>query len=259
MARFVTGICLLLLASAAAAKPEEVSFKAADGVEVFADVYRSAGGVAAPVLLLFHQAGGDARGEYAEIASRLVAHGYNIIAVDQRSGGDRFGGTNRTMAGLDGRDYGYCEAYPDLEAALGYARAAGFNGPLAAWGSSYSAALVFQLAARHASRVSAVLAFSPAAGAPLADCALKPYLEQPLAPTLALRPRQEFDIDSVREQMREFAAHGVETYVADPGVHGSSMLNADRVGASTEATWSVVLQFLDARLGAPTAGTQRLQ
>ena len=48
--------------------------------------------------------------------------------------------------------------------------------------------------------------------------------------------------------MKEFEAHGIQTYVADPGVHGSSMLNAERVGASTEATWTAVLKFLDAAL-----------
>ena len=44
--------------------------------------------------------------------------------------------------------------------------------------------------------------------------------------------------------MKQLAAAGVETYVADPGVHGSSMLNARRVKASTEDTWQVVLSFL---------------
>ena len=48
--------------------------------------------------------------------------------------------------------------------------------------------------------------------------------------------------------MKEFERFGVQTYVADPGVHGSSMLNAERVGASTEATWQVVLDFLAATL-----------
>ena len=67
-------------------------------------------------------------------------------------------------------------------------------------------------------------------------------------PVLALRPQHEFEIESVRTQMQEFTAHGIQTYVADPGVHGSSMLDADRVGASTEATWTVVLEFLAASL-----------
>jgi hypothetical protein len=37
--------------------------------------------------------------------------------------------------------------------------------------------------------------------------------------------------------------------VAYPGVHGSSMLVDDRVGAATDKTWSVVLGFLADALG----------
>jgi hypothetical protein len=48
--------------------------------------------------------------------------------------------------------------------------------------------------------------------------------------------------------MAEFAAQGINAYVADPGVHGSSMPNAERVGAPTEATWTVVLEFLNRSL-----------
>ena len=56
------------------------------------------------------------------------------------------------------------------------------------------------------------------------------------------------EIDSVRKQKVDFEMHGMQTYVADPGVHGSSMLNPVRVEASTEKTWAVVLEFLDVNL-----------
>lgn len=243
-------LAALAVASTGAAKPVEISFDAADGVRVFGDIYASASGKTAPIILLFHQAGGDARGEYLRIAIRLLDEGYNVMAIDQRSGGDRFGGVNRTMAALDNPELGYCEVYPDLEAALVYARDAGFTGPLAVWGSSYSAALVFQLGAKHAAEVDAILGFSPAAGAPLADCALRPYLDELAVPAIALRPQREYAIESVRKQMEEFKSLGVQTFVADPGAHGSSMLSDERVQASTEATWAVVLEFLDANLQA---------
>lgn len=223
---------------------EQVEFTAADGVRIFGDVYASSAGKHAPIILLFHQAGGDARGEYAGIARRLQENNYNVLAIDQRAGGTRFGGVNRTMVELDRQDYGYCDAYPDLEAALRHARAQGFDGPLAVWGSSYSAGLVFQLGAENSAEVDAILGFSPASGAPMADCPLTPFLTNLEVPALALRPQGEFEIESVQAQMREFEKHGVHTYVADPGVHGSSMLNAERVAASTETTWKVVLQFL---------------
>jgi len=248
MNRFVICFCTLLLTVNAIAKTVEVHFDAADGVRIYGDIYRSADGDNAPVILLFHQGGGDARGEYTQIAIRLMDNGYNVLAIDQRAGGDRFGGGNRTMAALDGQEYGYCDAYPDLEAALSYMRAEGFDGRLAIWGSSYSAALAFQLVVKNSDEVSALLGFSPSSGAPLADCSLLPYISQIDVPALALRPQGEFEVESVQAQMKEFEAHGIQTYVANPGVHASSMLNAERVGASTEAAWTVVLEFLDANL-----------
>ena len=172
-----------------------------------------------------------------------------MLAIDQRSGGDRFGGTNRTVETLDGMTYEYCEVYPDLEAALDYAQREGFEGPTAVWGSSYSAALVMQLGARQGERIDAVLAFSPASGAPLADCDIQQFIDDLSTPTLALRPQREFEIDSVKEQMGLFESSGISTYVADPGVHGSSMLVEERVQASTEATWAVVLAFLKESVG----------
>ena len=245
MVRSATVILLaMFLATVVAAAPVEVQFSTSDGITVFGDIYASPEGKSAPIILLFHQAGGDARGEYSGIAGRLLENGYNVLAIDQRSGGDRFGGVNRTVATLGQTDYGYCDVYPDLEAALAFARESGYSGPLAVWGSSYSAALVFQLGAKNSDEVAAVLGFSPASGGPLAECAPQQYLAELKMPALALRPQREFENESVQAQMKEFERSGVQTYVADPGVHGSSMLNAERVGASTEATWQVVLNFL---------------
>lgn len=246
--RLLACIAGLALAASAAAGPTEIEITTNDGVTIYGDVYTADRDKAAPLILLFHQAGSDARGEYSEIAASLNQNGYHAIAIDQRAGGDRFGFANRTVAGLDGTEYGYCDAYPDLEAALVYAKAAGYTGPTAIWGSSYSAALVFRLAVEHDSEVDAVLAFSAAAGPPLASCALQPYIEQITVPLLALRPQSEFDNESVQRQMAEFEEHGMQTYVADPGVHGSSMLNAVRVKAPTDATWAVVLEFLQTNL-----------
>ena len=150
MIRVTIVVLAIVLVSTSLAKPTEVSFMSADGIRVFADVYASADGPDAPTILLFHQAGGDARGEYTHIAVRLLREGYNVMAIDQRTGGDRFGGVNRTMAALGDVEFDYCDAYPDL--------------------------------------------------------------------------------------------------IAEPGVHGSSMLSDERVKSSTEATWNVVLEFLESTM-----------
>lgn len=245
---------VLLLAAIAAsiatavAQSSELTFETSDGITVYGNLYPAAAGRSAPTILLFHQGGGDARGEYETIVPRLNDSGYNAIAIDQRRGGERFGGTNRTIADLADAEFGYCDAYPDLEGALHYARSAGFDGKLIAWGSSYSAALVFHLTARNPAEIDAVLAFSPASGAPLEGCQVTDVLDEIAVPALALRPQSEFELDSVQAQMAMFDSQDVETHVADPGVHGSSMLNAERVGAPTDATWSVVLGFLERAL-----------
>jgi alpha-beta hydrolase superfamily lysophospholipase len=229
--------------------PEEVSFRTSDGVTVFADLHLTRGDKKAPLILLFHQAGGDARGEYGTIVPRLLKRGFHVLAVDQRVGGERFGGTNRTLAGIEGASYGYCDAYPDLEAALAFVQARGFTGKRVAWGSSYSAALVIRLAAEHADELSGVLAFSPASGEPLKDCLPEAYADSLEIPVLALRPASEMKRESVRVQLERFGKLGMKTYVADPGRHGSSMLVRERVEGDVEPTWSVVLHFLDDALG----------
>jgi len=235
----------LLLAASVNAKGVEVSFKTLDDVTIYGDVYALGDTPkSAPLILLFHQGGGDARGEYLPLASRLAGEGYILLAIDQRSGGDRFGMTNRTLAGVEGEEYSYCDAYPDLEAALQFALDSGYTGKIAAWGSSYSAALVFRLATEHSSDIDTVLAFSPASGEAMTGCRPEPYSEKLTQSLLVLRPDREMEIPSVRSQIELFAEHGHQTYVATPGVHGSSMLNAARVEGSTENTWKVVLDFL---------------
>ena len=52
------------------------------------------------------------------------------------------------------------------------------------------------------------------------------------------------EIASVASQHALFEQHGHQTYVADPGVHGSSMLNETRVDAPVAETWEVVSTFL---------------
>jgi len=236
---------LMILASVAMGATEEITFEAADGVKIYGEIYQNEGATLdAPLVMLFHQGGGDSRGEYEPLVGRLLEAGYIAVAIDQRNGGERFGGVNRTMAGLGKVTFGYCQAYPDLEATLKYVVGRGYTGKRAAWGSSYSAALVFQLAADHGAELDAILAFSPANGKALADCLPGRFSADLKLPVLALRPSREMGNESTREQLAMFEKQGHQTFVADPGVHGSSMLNAERVGESTEKTWLVVLEFL---------------
>lgn len=138
-----------------------VDFPSAGGIKARADLY-SAKNESAALVLLFHQAGWS-RGEYREIAPKLVELGYRVMAVDQRSGGAVNGVPNEThrRAIKKRLPRSYLDAYADLEAALAYARKELKAERVIVWGSSYSASLVFQLAAKHAEEVTALMAFSP--------------------------------------------------------------------------------------------------
>ena len=140
---------------------ESVDFVTTGGITTHADLYE-AKDQSATLILLFHQAGWS-RGEYREIAPKLVAAGYRVLAVDQRSGGSVNGVANEThrRATKMGLRRDYLDAYADLEAALVYATKELKSTRVVVWGSSYSSALVFRLTSEHPTQVSAVMAFAP--------------------------------------------------------------------------------------------------
>jgi pimeloyl-ACP methyl ester carboxylesterase len=159
-------IVALLLAGSDAIALADVGFRSVDfatagGIDARADLYESQD-ESATLILLFHQAGWS-RGEYQEIAPKLTKLGYRVMTVDQRSGGSVNGVRNETSerAARKGLGRSYMHAYPDLEAALDYARKVLKAKRVIVWGSSYSASLVFRLAAEHPGEVFALMAFSP--------------------------------------------------------------------------------------------------
>ncbi|HHJ17633.1 MAG TPA: alpha/beta hydrolase [Gammaproteobacteria bacterium] len=155
-------IFLLLPFTGKLSAGELVTFPSEDGLLITADVHAPHKNSAAPIIVLFHQAG-SSRGEYAEIAPWLNTLGYNCIAVDQRSGGSMNGIQNETAirAENENRPTGYISALPDIKAALVYARRHYGKRGVIAWGSSYSAALVLKVAGDSPALVDGVLAFSP--------------------------------------------------------------------------------------------------
>jgi alpha-beta hydrolase superfamily lysophospholipase len=217
--------------------PEALALRANDGVTVHATLYAAVRPRA--VIMLFHQAGSSAA-EYATIAPRLAASGYEALAIDQRSGGDLFG-PNRTVRGI-GRSTGYAAVEPDLEAALAWAK--GRRLPVIAWGSSYSAALVLRLAARHPGSLAAVLAFSP--GEYLDDAgAVRRAAAGVLAPIFVAAAS---DPGERRAALAILAAahssHEVAYLPASAGVHGSSTLIAARNPKGAALAWRAVEGFL---------------
>ena len=236
--RFVLAVTTIAIASAARAEPR--SLQAADGVGVYADLARATR-ARRGTILLFHQAGTN-RGEYEPIAPRLNAVGFDTLAIDQRSGGRAFGQVNETVQHL-GHEMGYTAALPDLEAALAWAQADNPAGPVIVWGSSYSAALVFVLAARHAGGIQAVLSFSP--GEYLSGIAVRGEAAKTICPVF---------VTSASDPGEEAAAAAILNAVANPvkrqfkaktGLHGSSTLRPENRGGA-EPIWQAVAGFLDA-------------
>lgn len=225
---------------------ETVTTQAADGATIYGETYYGDLGDDAPILVLYHQAGGDGRGEYGPLTGWLNASGFRAVAWDLRSGGDRFGFENRTAAAFDD-GIGYCEAYPDMEAAFQFTGEAAKSAPVVVWGSSYSAALVFTLAANHPDDVDAVVAASPASGDPMQGCMLEPVLPDVQAPVLAMRPRREYDF--TKAQADTLIAAGVTFHIVEDGVHGSSMLIDERTKHDMSSDRAFVASWLTKNLG----------
>ncbi|HEX5715195.1 MAG TPA: alpha/beta fold hydrolase [Thermoanaerobaculia bacterium] len=220
--------------------PQEVQLKTSDRLTVYGDLYETDSAAPRPLIVLVHQGDGNARGEYAPIIPRLLSEGFDVLAIDSRLGGGMFEAVNRTVDRNPIRDWKYCDAYPDLVAALDHAK----GRKVVVWGSSYSATLALRLAAERPGDVAAVLAFSPASGPAMGDCQPVPYAARVKVPVLVVRPKKELDEPLRRDDFEAFKKQGHETWVADPGAHGSSTLVSDRTGGDVSATWSVVLGFL---------------
>jgi dienelactone hydrolase len=233
----------LLLASGATltvkgAAPERVTLTAADGVHVYGWHYAAAD-KRKPAILLFHQAGSN-HAEYSTIAPRLVGLGFHCLALDQRSGGAMWTIANLTAAGV-GKEVDYLATLPDLEAALAWPKNEGLPAKSIVWGSSYSAALVFLLAAKHPQEIAAVLAFSPGE-----------YLDQPHIveqaagrvhiPVFVTSAKDEDEISIARTLSQ--ATHGTQFIPKIAGVHGSSTLRQDRDPKGQAENWEAVEQFL---------------
>jgi dienelactone hydrolase len=223
------------------ASAETVQLAAADGVKVFGEVWRGAG-AKPPIIVAFHQAE-SSRAEYAPIAPRLVRAGFTVLAIDQRSGDGAFGGTNRTAAEL-GRAATYEEALPDLEAALAWAKANAQGAPVVVWGSSYSAALVFLLAARHPGDVSGVVAFSP--GEYLANkTAVRDAARKVRVPVYIDQASDAEEVGQSAAILQAVKGADKQQFLSrSKSTHGSSTLRGDANPDGAETHWIAVLRFL---------------
>ncbi len=239
LSRLVFVLCTL--AFSAGARAEEITLTAADGVKVFGTLSR-AEAKSPPVVLLFHMAGSN-RAEYSPIVPKLTAARYTVLAIDQRSGGSNFGAKNKTVDTL-GRSTSYSDALKDLEAALAWAKSIAVGAPVIVWGSSYSAALVFLLAAGHPKDVAGVLSFSP--GEYLDGSAqVQTAAAKVTVPVFITQAKDSGEIADAKSVLASVAATEKSQFVPKTsGVHGSSSLRDDANKSGAAEYWTAVNTFL---------------
>jgi len=112
-------VAMLLVPCKNIVAQKTIFFIAADGVEVAADIYLK--DKDQPFIILLHD-GGYSRGEYVNLAGRLLNLNYNCLAVDLRYGAKSNGIKNITAenAGVKDKNLHDYHAIKDVEAAIDY-------------------------------------------------------------------------------------------------------------------------------------------
>ena len=217
---------------------EKVSFPSTDGLEITADKYVADEDY--PYILLFHQAG-SSRGEFRDIAEKLLKLRYNCLAVDLRSGDNANFVNNETAsrAREEGKPVSFLDARGDVVAAIDYA--SGLNASdVILLGSSYSASLVL-LEGLKRPDVQAIIAFSPGEyfGKELRmEDSLK-TCTKPLF--VAVTKREE---PYVKQMLSAFPENDYTLFRPETrGVHGARALWDDN--PSKDEYWLALLQFIN--------------
>jgi len=216
-----------------------------DGITIFGEQYFADLDHSSPLILLFHQGRSNGRAEYGPLVDWLNLNGFRAIAWDQRSGGGLYGQNNRTENDLsDEAEGGYCAASADLQAALDYVSTHGLARRVIVWGSSYSGALVFRLAAENADQVAGLISFSPSSGNAVAECRASLSVKDVKAPLFVLRPASEMARLTSLQQKDILIENGAKFLTVENGIHGSSMLVDSRTEYDMSQTRETVLEWL---------------
>ncbi len=218
-----------------------IYFNSLDGLKITADLYMTAD-KNAPLIILYHQAR-YSRGEYLEIAPKLNAMGFNCLAVDQRSGDKVKGIINETHQRAVEKELptAYLDAMPDMEATLLYVENVFKPDKIIVWGSSYSSALVFVLAANH-DEINGILSFSPGNYFELDGKSVSEYAKNVSCPVFITSSKSEEE--SWRSIYESLASKDKSFFLPeDVGFHGSKALWEENEGY--ENYWKAVEEFLN--------------
>lgn len=159
MKRYITAIiCSLLLSFAYGQRG--LTFYATDQVEIYADYYETFA-ESNKYMLMFHQAE-YSRGEFQQIAERMIKLDFNCLAVDMRHGKEINYVNNETAikAKQSGMNVTLLSCENDILAAINYVYSIDPYAQIFLMGSSFSASLCLKVA-RERGDIKAVIAYSP--------------------------------------------------------------------------------------------------
>jgi len=220
--------------------PEKISFPSVDGLLISANLYHNDSKL--PVILLCHQARYN-KAEYDEIAITLFNKGFNLIAIDQRSGGTLFEKENETFqrATKLGKPTDYLDAEQDIQAAIDYTYKK-YNKQIILWGSSYSSTLAL-LFAKSNSKVKAVIAFSPGDYFSDKKNSLKEELKSFAKPMFVTSSREEAsELKDLLSNIK-FTHNQSQFIPIEKGKHGSKALWKDN--PDNQEYWKALSLFLE--------------
>jgi dienelactone hydrolase len=216
---------------------EKITFPSKDGLLITADYYK--GIKSKPCILFCHQAK-SSRGEYSAAAKQLQKLGYNIIAIDQRSGDVMNGVVNETAIAAKNKKLptNFINAKQDIQAAIEYSYNR-FQKKIILVGSSYSASLVLLLSVNN-DMVAKVVAFSPGEYFNESNFVAS-QLENLKTPTLVLSTKSE--ASQVTDLIKNCNHKIVKQFVPlQDGEHGAKVLSTG--DATTNEFWKAFMDFL---------------
>lgn len=221
-------------------KPEKISFPSADGLPISANLYHN--NKKFPVILLCHQARYN-KAEYDEIAVVLYNKGFNVLAIDQRSGGTLSNKENETFteAAKLGKPTEYLDAEQDILAAIDFAYKK-YNKKIILWGSSYSSTLALYIANTN-DKVKAVIAFSPGDYFKDKKTPLEEELLDFCKPMFATSSKEEANEVKTVLSTVMWNKTQVQFIPKDAGKHGSKALWKDN--PDSEEYWTALNAFLE--------------
>ncbi len=232
-------LTLAFVLSATAYSQTTVKLLAEDNTEITADLYDA--GPTAPVILLCHQAG-SSRGEYKNIAPRLLNMGFTCLAIDQRSGKEFNGVPNETFKFAQNRkqptEFIYSEQ--DIVAGVEYLYDK-YDKPVTVFGSSYSASQSLMIVTQN-DHIKSVVAFSP--GEYFDGLSVSNFIQYITIPVFATGAKNEVSevellVGGINpDHVTIFSPKGT-------GIHGARALDPKQ-NDSSEEYWEAVSAFLKA-------------